>query len=74
MTTGLTTDQILRKMVEKLHEGMDRFEARARGDRFTNYESIVEKHRGAVNEVFYGKDTGGINQRGARFRAEGKLR
>ena len=70
MTTGLTTDQILRKMVEKLHEGMDRFEARTRGDRFTNYESIIEKHREAVNETMFGV----INQRGARFRAEGKMK
>ena len=69
MTTGLTTDQILRKMVEKLHEGIDRFEQRGE-----TYDSIVEKHRDAVNEVFYGKDTGVINQRGARFRAEGKLK
>lgn len=56
----MTTDQILRKLVEKIHDGMDRFEARARGDRYLTYETIIEKHRAAVNSVMFGNgDTPG---------------
>jgi hypothetical protein len=60
-----TPDQIMERICEALNKGMNRFEQRGE-----TYDSIVEKHRGAVNEVLYG----GINQRGARFRAEGKLK
>jgi hypothetical protein len=68
---GITdpTIEILTQLCEALNQGMNRFEQRGE-----TYDSIVEKHRDAVNEVFYGKDTGGINQRGARFRGEGKIK
>jgi hypothetical protein len=70
LDASATTNQIMERICEALNQGMNRFEQRGE-----TYDSIVEKHRSAVNEVFYGKDTGGVNQRGARFRGEeGKLK
>jgi len=63
----MTTDQVLTQLCEALNQGMNRFEQRGE-----TYDSIVEKHRASVNEAMYGKDYCVINQRGARFRGEGK--
>lgn len=44
----ISTDEVLTSLCKALNEGMDRFEARGE-----TYESIVEKHREAVNKIIH---------------------
>jgi len=69
-----STDQILSRLCKVLSDGMDRFEARARGDRYTNYASIIEEHRDDVDKIILGKDAYKIKMHRARMREEGKIR
>lgn len=49
----IPTDEILTRLCKALSEGMDRFEARASGDR---YKNLVEKHWDAASKAMFERE------------------